>query len=273
MKIKILSPFWGHEHLEIGQFLQQIQKAGYDGIETWLPADSKDQRILLDFVEQHNFCLVVHQHEAIGNTFKDFKASFITNLYKCAEIRPLLINSHTGRDYFTNEQLLELVDSAAEFSDRTGILVTHETHRGRMGYSPQMMEILFELNEVFQITADFSHWVCVTESMLENFSGVLNKAISRCKHIHARVGFEEGPQISDPRAPEWDYALQNFLSWWDEIVAVNDLNQTQILPITTEFGPPPYMPLIPFTKKPVANQFEVNCFMKDLLKARYQAYF
>jgi hypothetical protein len=42
-----------------------------------------------------------------------------------------------------------------------------------------------------------------------------------------------------------------------------------VLTITTEFGPPPYLPTIPFKNVPVADQFEINSFMKDLLRDRY----
>jgi hypothetical protein len=43
----------------------------------------------------------------------------------------------------------------------------------------------------------------------------------------------------------------------------------KLLTFTTEFGPPPYLPKIPFKNEPVADQFEINVFMKDLLRQRY----
>ncbi|MFC0512872.1 sugar phosphate isomerase/epimerase family protein [Mucilaginibacter angelicae] len=271
MQIKILSPLWGHEHLPLKTFLDKIRVAGYDGIDTWLPADEDDQQLLYDYLQQHQMHIVIHQHEAEGSTFKKFRESFVKNLHKCAEPGPILINSHTGKDYFTMQENSDLINAAQEFSAKTGITVAHETHRGRLGYSPQMTAELFNLQDKFAITADFSHWVCVTESMLQNFEGAMNEAIKRSRHIHARVGFEEGPQVPDPAAPEWQYALDHFLGWWDRIVANNKLIGTPILPITTEFGPQPYMPAMPFSNKPVADQFSINCFMKDLLRKRYCA--
>lgn len=272
MKIKILSPQWGHEHLPISQFLDKIRASGYDGVDTWIPLDKDEKRVLFDYLQKYGMDLVSHQHRAEGSTFNEFKASFIKNLHECAEPGPLLINSHTGRDYFSFEQNLELVDIALEFSAKTGIRIAHETHRGRLGYSPQMISDFFAARSGFRITADFSHWVCVTESMLQNFTAILNEAINRSDYIHARVGFEQGPQVADPRAPEWAYALNNFLNWWDQIVSVNAQNGCDTLPITTEFGPEPYMPKIPFSDKPMANQFEINCYMKDLLINRYHRF-
>lgn len=272
MEIKILSPIWGHEHLKLQTFLDKIKTAGYDGIETGVPDDKADKQLLYDYLQQHEMHIVTHQHSAQGSTFKKFMDSYVKNLHLCAEPNPLLINSHTGRDYFTLQQNLDLIDAAREFSAKTGVIVAHETHRGRLGYSPQMSDTIFSLRPDFCITADLSHWTCVTESMLENFTAILDEAIKRSLHIHTRVGFEEGPQVADPRAPEYKYALNKFLEWWDRIVEINHLAGRKILPVTTEFGPYPYMPRIPFSDKPVADQFEINCFMKDLLHERYSSY-
>lgn len=272
MQIKILSPLWGHEHLEYKVFLDKMREAGYDGFDTWIPQDVNEKKLLFDYLQKHGMYIVTHQHEAKGSTFEEFKSSFLTNLYSCAEPGPVLINSHTGRDYFSLEQNLQLVDIAQEFAEKTGITVAHETHRGRVGYSPQMANEIFTARQGFSITADFSHWVCVTESMLENFAGILDEAIKRSRHIHTRIGFEEGPQVPDPRAPEWKYAVNHFLNWWDRIVALNATSNCKILPLTTEFGPRPYMPTIPFTNSAVADQFEINCYMKDLLNERYIQY-
>ncbi len=269
MEIKILSPQWGHEHMNIGAFLDKIRAAGYDGIDTWIPTDADDKRTLFDYLQKHGMYMVSHQHRAEGNSFKNFKASFLKNLHECAEPAPLLINSHTGRDYFTFEQNLELVDIAYEFSAKTGIRVAHETHRGRLGYSPQMTSEFFAARPDFSITADFSHWVCVTESMLQNFAAIVDEAIKRSFHIHARIGFEQGPQVADRRAPEWSYAVNNFLNWWDQIVSINRERGLDLFSITTEFGPEPYMPKMPFSGKPIVDQFEINCYMKDLLNKRY----
>lgn len=272
MNIKILSPLWGHEQLKYIEFLNKIKGAGYDGFDTWIPKDKVEKKMLFDYLQKHEMYIVAHQHQASGKNFIEFKKSFLKYLNICVESDPILINSHTGKDYFTLDQNLQLIDIAQEFSEKTGIIVAHETHRGRVGYSPQMTEEIFKLRDKFSITADFSHWVCVTESMLENFSSVLTEAINRSKHIHLRIGFEQGPQVTDPSAPEWKYALDNFLNWWDRIVELNDIDKTKILPLTTEFGPKPYMPTIPFAHTPVSDQFKINCYMKDLVHHRYKKF-
>jgi sugar phosphate isomerase/epimerase len=269
MEIKILCPLWGHEHLDIEDFTTRIREAGYDGIDTWIPEEPSARKKLFRCLEQKELFLVSHQHQAHGNHFSDFKDSFRHYLRISAEGGPILINSHTGKDYFSLQQNLELIDIAAEFAAAKNVPVVHETHRGRVGYSPAVMKDYFDARPELLITADLSHWVCVSESFLENFAGVLEEAVVRTRHIHARIGFEEGPQVPDPRAPEWEHAVDQFTGWWDRMVDSRRRAGAPLLAFTTEFGPPPYLPTIPYTNKPVADQFEINCFMKDLLRQRY----
>ncbi|MEH6306327.1 TIM barrel protein [Olivibacter sp. CPCC 100613] len=270
MDIKILSPLWGYECLEYKTFLEKVKKAGYDGYDLWLPDCKKDRHLLYNFLQKHEMTLVTHQHAANGRTFNEFKASYVRELLACAEPGPLLINSHTGRDYFPLEQHIVLVDIAEEISAKTGVVIVHETHRGRLGYSPQMMQTIFNLRKQVKITADFSHWTCVTESMLQYFENTVKEAIRRTRHVHARIGYEQGPQVPDPRAAKYQYALNHFLYWWDQIVETNKEIGTKLLSFTTEFGPFPYMPADPVTSEPLADQFELNCFMKNLLDSRYK---
>jgi len=42
------------------------------------------------------------------------------------------------------------------------------------------------------------------------------------------------------------------------------------LTITPEFGPPPYFPILPWTKAPVGSQWDINLHMMQLLRRRYQ---
>jgi hypothetical protein len=121
-----------------------------------------------------------------------------------------------------------------------------------------------------RLTADFSHWCNVSESLLEDQQDAVNLAIARTDHIHARIGWQEGPQINDPRAPEWKDIVEVHLGWWDRIVEAHRLSG-QDLTITPEFGPYPYMPTLPFTRQPVASQWDINEYMMNLLKKRYGA--
>ena len=153
----------------------------------------------------------------------------------------------------------------------TGIAVVHETHRGKFSFALHVTERFLRANPELRIGADFSHWCNVANSLLDDQPAALDLAISRADHIHARLGFAEGPQIPDQRAAEWAAALNRHLSWWDRIVERARDEGREYLCITPEFRLYLYMTIMPGSQQPIADQWAINVFMKDLLKTRYGA--
>ncbi|MDF7822674.1 hypothetical protein P4B35_01510 [Pontiellaceae bacterium B12227] len=266
MKIKFFSPLWGHEHEDFARYCRRLAEAGFDGMELNLSedlGDAKKQREALaanglDYIAQHS-----------GTRMPDFethRTHYRTSLKRIASFQPRLINSHTGRDWFTFEQNLELIDIAVEISQAFEVPVVHETHRGRFPFSAALTRRYLEHRPDLRLTADFSHWCCVSESFLQDQKKSVDAAIDRTDHIHARIGHDQGPQVNDPRAPEWQQTVDLYLGWWDKIIAVHTAKGTAELTITTEFGPPPYTPVIPHSQEPVSNQWELNVYMMHLLK-------
>jgi hypothetical protein len=86
-------------------------------------------------------------------------------------------------------------------------------------------------------------------------------------HIHARVGFEEGPQVNDPRAPEWKAHVEGFENWWQLIWKhQRDVKKYTVTSVTPEQGPFTYQPCIPYTLQPLADIWEVNNWIGDRMK-------
>jgi sugar phosphate isomerase/epimerase len=271
MRLLVLCPQWGHEHLPIEQFLTNVKEAGYDGVETWMPEQATERKELIRLLGEYKLPIVSHQHQANGDNIGNFCRSFEYYLNVSMECGPLFINSHSGRDYFTLDEQLQVLDVAFNFSAIYGIDIYHETHRGRMFFSPGNASALFQARPNVKITADLSHWVCVSENLhLRGFESILAEAIQKTAHIHARVGFEEGPQITDPRLPEWQKEVDVFLAWWDQMLTQQASKSTALSTLTPEFGPFPYMWQLPGTLEPVASQWNINVFMKTLLKERFQ---
>jgi len=267
MEVLLLAAQWGLEHLPFEDFIIKIKTAGFDGVDTWMPEDAGERKRFIKLLQQYQLPIVSHQHQAKGNDINEFCRSFEYYLNLSLECNPILINSHSGRDYFTIDEQLKVIDTAQEFSVKNNIRVVHETHRGRLGYSPYNAKELFALRPNMKVTADLSHWVCVTESYLEHSQDIINETILRAEHIHARVGHPEGPQVPDPRVAEWQPATNKFMEWWMQIINHKRNTGAELLTITPEFGPPPYMSTLPSSGKPIADQFEINCYMKDLIRA------
>ncbi len=269
MKILFCCPQWGYEHLDTEEFFIKVKEAGFDGVDTWLPENPVQRKRFVRLLQEYGLLMVAHQYQAKGNTITDFCRSLEYYLNICMESQPMLINSHSGHDHFTLAEQLSVVDTAAAFAESHGIRIAHETHRGRINFSPGNFRELAQLRPQMKITADLSHWVCVTESYLENFNSELVAAIKKTIHIHARVGFSQGPQIPDPRSVFWKKEVDFFLKLWVDIINFQHSIGATAFTITPEFGPPPYMWSNLIDQSPVADQWAINIFMKDLIKERF----
>ena len=268
-ELKILATNWGFNGT-LDEYCTKVKKEGYDGIEIWWPMEQKDQAILFD-------CLKKHQLEVgflCGAYQPDFKQhlDYFQRMIDAAASntiqKPLYINCHSGRDFFTYDQNQKFIDHTTQLSKQTGILICHETHRSRMLFAAPVARQYIEKNPALQITFDVSHWCNVSESLLQDQQDNVNLTLERVGHIHARVGHPEGPQVNDPRAPEWKDAFEAHLSWWDKVVERKKRNGER-LTILTEFGPPDYMPTTPYTRQPLADQWAINVYMMQMLRKRY----
>lgn len=269
LQLKILATNWGFEG-SLKEYISKVKKEGYDGIEIWWPMDDKELHELVSLLND-NGLQVGFLCGAQDLNYKEH-LSFFKKMVDAAatnkHIKPLYINCHSGRDYFTFEQNKSFIDHTIDVSKQTGIKVLHETHRSRILYSAPAGKQYFDAIPGLRITLDVSHWCNVSESLLNNQPETIKAAIERADHIHARIGHPEGPQVNDPRAPEWKEALDAHLAWWDKIVEIKNASG-EVLTVLTEFGPADYMPTEPYSRKPLANQWEINVFMKDLLRKRY----
>ena len=197
--------------------------------------------------------------------YEESLSEYISYLKNTFELNPLAVNSHTGSDFYSYEQNRAFIEQARKLSNDYGIPVYHETHRGRFSYSiPETINYL-EKSDALNLTLDISHWMVVHESLLDNRADLLNKVVHKSRHIHARVGFEEGPQVNDPTAPEWDKALKRHLAIWETVIQKN-WEKKKTVTITTEFGPPNYMPTEPITRRPLSGQWEANVFIMKTLR-------
>lgn len=275
MKVLFLCPFWGQEHLSPGDFLQKVKNAGYDGVEIHLPDNetwvSSFARELNSLRSQRPFFVVaqcIPSHEP-GETVEDFLHKTRQHLQAATRIAPDLINSHTGTDYFSFEDNCRCIEACTLFSEEKGTEVLHETHRGRFSFHAPTLIPYLDRFPLLSLTADFSHFCVVSERMLQGQEAVLAQVAARSAHVHARVGFEQAPQVADPFAPEWEDHLARFTAWWSDLIQARQQAGQKVLTITPECGPAPYMPRLPFTNQPIGDQWSINLRMMTHLRALF----
>lgn len=265
-ELLILGTNWGFNG-GWDEFCSRIKKEGYDGTEAWLPTDPKSRKEFLDAVKKYDLKFGL----LFGSADPDYQnhlQQFKSTLEEAAALKPLFINCHSGKDHFSFDQNKAFIDFTAELSAKTNIPIYHETHRGRILYSAPLSRRFMEAAPSLRLTLDISHWCNVHESLLSDQVDTVNLALSRTDHIHTRIGHAEGPQVNDPRAPEWREAVKSHFQWWDQVVT-RKRQEGKRLTMLTEFGPLDYLPSLPYTRQPVANQWEINKYMLDTLRKRY----
>ena len=129
-------------------------------------------------------------------------ASFREQVVAAKTTKPIFINSHSGNDCWSGDQQRAFFTAALACEAETGATVCHQLHRGRILFNPRDTRVNLEAFPGLKICADYSHWVNVCERLPNDQPAAFRLAAERCLHLHARVGYEHGPQVPDPRAPE-----------------------------------------------------------------------
>lgn len=264
--LTILATKWGFQGT-YDEFCAKAKADGYDGIEVWLPGDPKQQKELFDAVKKHDLSYGLLAG-AGGNDFPKHLAAFKQNVKAAAETKPLFVNCHSGKDYFSFEENRQFIEFTLALEKETGVPIYHETHRAKILFAAHITRQFIEAFPELRLTLDISHWCNVHSSLLQDQKEAVDLTLSRTHHVHSRVGFAHGPQVNDPRAPEWQKTVETHFDWWDKVVKQHVQAGTP-LTMTTEFGPPGYMPTVPFTNQPITDLWAINKHMKDLWRARY----
>ena len=265
-KLLIFATNWGYTG-SWEEFAAKIKNLGYDGAELWYPADNAERNEIFSAFEKHGLQLGF----LVGSGDRDFQKhfdQFKASLEGAAAQKPVYINCHSGRDHFSFDQNKKFIELTTGVSARSGIPVYHETHRSRILFAAHVARQFIEALPDLRITFDVSHWCNVHESLLADQQETLAKTLQRVDHIHARIGHPEGPQVNDPRAPEWKDAVAAHFAWWDAVVS-GKKREGKLMTFLTEFGPVDYLPALPYTRQPVADQWEINKHMLDTLRTRY----
>ena len=188
---------------------------------------------------------------------------------ECVDAQPLFFNAQSGSDAWTLAEAVDFYGATGEMEKELGVTISHETHRSRYFGNPWNTLHILAAYPQLKLTCDFSHWVCVAERLLEDCTAIIQRAAVSCSHLHARVGYEQGPQVSDPRDPEYAKHLIAHESWWDEVWAAQNSRGTETVSATPEFGPPPYLHTLPFRHEPLADLEDICDWMARRLVTRF----
>lgn len=275
--IRFFCARWGHEKIPWKEFVQMVKEEGFSGVEIIALRFPEQKQDMLDALADSGLSYSLIQTEKKeGADFQKYLLSLhqslreIAETYRTRKSQPEFIVSHTGREYYTMEQMAECFRVCDQVSRESGIPIIQETHRFRWSYAAHVVKDYLIRYPELRLALDLSHWFCVSESYLEDQEEALTLAIDRTVHVHARVGHTQGPQVTDPRIPENAAAMEAHLKYWDRWIDLLRRKGVPTCTITPEFGPYPYCIHSPANNLPIADLWEINCWMKNLLSSRYQ---
>ncbi len=249
MKIEVYRALWGMEGSLEHQF-ERIAAAGYDGVEVWLTDSHFNRNTVVRLCEQYGLRIITAG--AILN-----RSDLLPTLQSFSDYHPVKINVQSGIDSMDFDEGKRYVEAALEAEQKVGVTVNQETHRGKLLYAPWVAAAYLNAFPELHITADYSHWVNVCERLPHDLADVMTLANSRARHVHGRVGYEEGPQVPDPSAPEYAAQLAWHEAQWKAIRDAQQASGEATMTFTPEYGPQPYLHTLPHTNVPVANLWEV----------------
>ncbi len=173
---------------------------------------------------------------------------------------------HAGADSFGLDRGQAFLEACSAMANDAGITPCFETHRARILYNPFTCATLLERMPALQLTSDLSHWLLVVDRIPHDIMELFDLASSRSGHLHARIGHEKSPQVTEPSDPAWAGHVELYRRWWQISVDASSA-RGETLSISPEFGPPPYMHAEPFTGQPSADIVAANNWMRSQLEA------
>jgi len=279
MKAILFKTVWGHE----GTFAEACgaaKEAGFGGMEAPVPVDESERLDFFRHLQNHQLQWIAEVSTCTlpgvfvpepRKSAREHLASLEEGMVRSLPGNPVFINTMGGYDGWDADEAMLFHAGVLDLEQKHGLAVSVETHRGRYSHNPWLFRGILKRLPGLKITCDFSHWCVVTERLiLDEEPEILQLAAEHAHHIQPRVGYAQGAQVPDPRAPEYQYALEAHERWWDQVWESMAQRGFETVTMTPEFGPDGYLQAAPFTRIPVANLWEVNRWIGHRLKERFE---
>jgi len=268
MELHIFKTLWGHTgNLDVA--IAACRKQDFAGVEGPAPAGPADRKKFrtklahagLGFIAE--ICTAGSYVPKRRATLTDHVESLRDQAGAAMDCNPLFLTVIAGCDAWSLGQSVDFFGEALAVTDQLGVPASFETHRSRSLFNPWITRDILQQLPALRLTCDFSHWCVVCERLIDTESEVLALCAERAFHIHARVGYDQGPQVPHPAAPGHRAALEAHERWWTQIWRSQVARGMPVSTMTPEFGPDGYLHCLPFTSIPVADLSQINHWMAE----------
>jgi len=274
MKLKLFKTLWGHTG-SLDDAITACRENDLAGIEGPAPAKAPARHEFqtrladarLDYIAE----ICTGESYVPDRQLSPYKhlESFRRKAADSMECHPQFLTVIAGCDAWSISQSVDFFTTACRIASDLRVAVSFETHRSRSFFNPwTTRDILEELPEL-KLTCDFSHWCVVCERLIDTEPEILKLCAARAHHVHARVGYDQGPQVPHPAAPLYGEALAAHERWWAQIWESQLRRGCKATTMTPEFGPDGYLQSHPFTAVPVADLEEINTWMAQRQRRRF----
>jgi len=130
-------------------------------------------------------------------------------------------------------------EKVLELESDFGIDITIETVRGRVPHStPGSPGRFWSDSRTSSSPAISASGAAPPRRLVMNDDPRLLREIAEnCWHLHACVGYENGPQVPDPRIPDHAPALESHLKWWESVWTMQAQRGLEAVTVTPVFQP------------------------------------
>lgn len=274
MELHLFKSLWGYTGT-LDDAITACREHSFHGIESQPPATTAERREFRSKLADARLEYIAEICTA-GSYVPNRQASPAEHLESlrrqveaARECGPLFLTVIAGCDAWSIGQSVDFFGEAIGIGDKLDLTISFETHRSRSLFNPWAARDILRQLPALKLTCDFSHWCVVCERLIDTEPDILALCAERAQHIHARVGYEQGPQVPHPAAPEHREALAAHERWWSQIWRSQLARGMPISAMTPEFGPDGYLHLLPFTGAPVADLWQINTWMARRQKEHF----
>jgi sugar phosphate isomerase/epimerase len=274
MKLEIYRSLWTNG-FDLDSAIEDCRHGPFDGIEGPLPDNVIEREIFVRKIRAAGLPFIAEVTTGGGYVprFREVERhldEFRSKIAAACGAAPRFITALVGCDAWPIAVSIDFLGQAMAIAAEHDLRVSFETHRSRPTFNPWVTaEIVHQLPEI-ELTCDFSHWCCVCERLIMNEEPELLRFFaSRARHVHGRVGYDQGPQVPHPAAPLYRAALESHEHWWHEIWNTQARSGFSVTTLTPEFGPDGYLQSAPFTGTPAGSLDEINHWMAARQRDRF----
>lgn len=284
MKLLLFRSVWSGS-TDLNELIEQTVAAGFDGIEGPIPKDEDQQQKLRQYLHDRHLYFIAEATTGTDpngerdwwipqrdRTLADHLNDLRWTVERAEAMSALFVSTMCGYDAWSWQQNVDFFGQALELERSSGISISFETHRSRSLFNPWVTRDLLAYYPEMKLTCDFSHWCVVCERLIDSEWEILERCAQRARHVHCRVGDAQHAQVADPRAPEYVPMLTAHEGWWNLIWQAQAQRGMAQITMTPEFLWDGYMPTLLFTNMPVADVWEITCWMADRQRKRFETF-